>query len=358
MREVVAAHDRRVVGHRAGHAQLRAVAVHRDPVVRGVQQVGLARQRPGLRRQRQVRDPQGPAGVEVELDEAVQERQLQVGHALVGGEDHRPDGGAHPGNAGGGQRRADVEAPQDRVRARVDDLQDAFALRRVELGPVQRGVDAADARVEDPRAVAREVVLVRLIARRELADDGAALRVDHVDLAGERGGDEQPRAIGRDRHVVGAIALDLHAPGDLACPEVQCDDVAQARPRDVERAPVVRRERVIDVLRVALADEQVVGVEDAQRDRVGRDLGAALRQVGDDVQPREDLLRARVDDVGGAVPVVGDDEHVAGGAGGLDGRRGQRDAERQRETGSRGHRGASSGAAHDRAIVVRRATSS
>src|SRR4028119_157045 len=40
----------------------------------------------------------------------------------------------------------------------------------------------------------------------------AALGVVAVDLARRRGRDEQTRPVRRERHVVGAIAVDLHAP--------------------------------------------------------------------------------------------------------------------------------------------------
>ena len=56
-----------------------------------------------------------------------------------------------------------------------------------------------------------------------------------------------------------------------------------------------------------------IGQEVALRGGVGLDLGQALVLVGDDVDAREALERERVDDVGGAVPVVADVEDVAGG---------------------------------------------
>ena len=332
--EVVARDDRGVVRHRAGDAELAAVAAHRDPVVRGVQQVGLARQRPRPLRQRQRGDAQRLELLQVELDEAMKERQLQVGEALVGRQRHRPHGGAVAGKAVVGERLADVDAREDREAARVDDLEHAIALGCVERGRVERRVDRADAGVEDARAVGREVVLVRLVAGCELADDRAALRVDDVDLLRRRGRHEQPRAVRRDRHVVGAVALDLHAPDDRARAEVDRHDVGEARPPDVQEAAVGRREGVVDVLVVALADEQGVGLEDPERHRVGRDLGQPLRKVGHDVQPRQDLQRVRVDDVGRPVPVVADDEHVARrGSGGERRRRGasQRDDQRDGE---------------------------
>jgi hypothetical protein len=67
---------------------------------------------------------------------------------------------------------------------------------------------------------------------------------------------------------------------------------------------------------VALAHEQAVAGEEARRHRIGQDLRLALREVGDDVQPRQPLERVRVDDVRRAGPVVADDEDVArlGGA--------------------------------------------
>ena len=76
------------------------------------------------------------------------------------------------------------------------------------------------------------------------------------------------------------------------------------------RRPSRRRERVVDVLVVALADQQSDPEEEAGRERVGEERRPPLREVGHDVQPRQPLERARVDDVRRPVPVVADDEHV------------------------------------------------
>src|SRR3712207_9322215 len=62
----------------------------------------------------------------------------------------------------------------------------------------------------------------------------------------------------------------------------------------------------------SLADEVADVVVVELRRRVGGDLGDPLLAVGDDVEALEPLERVRVDHVGGAGPVVADDEHVAG----------------------------------------------
>ena len=57
----------------------------------------------------------------------------------------------------------------DLVRVRVDDLEPAIALGRVELRLVRGGVDEPDAGVVDPASVGRVVVLVGRVARGEPA---------------------------------------------------------------------------------------------------------------------------------------------------------------------------------------------
>jgi hypothetical protein len=62
---------------------------------------------------------------------------------------------------------------------------------------------------------------------------------------------------------------------------------------------------------VPFADQRADVVVVELRRRVGRDLGDPLRAVRDDVEALEALERVRVDQVGGAGPVVAHDEHVA-----------------------------------------------
>ncbi len=198
------------------------------------------------------------------------------------------------------------------VGLRVDDLEPAIALRRVGDGLVGRRVDHADARVEDPRAVLGVVVLVRRVAGLELADLGAGGRVERVHLARRGVGHEQPRAVRGDGHVVGAVALHLEAPGDLARRDLDPDDVGEARPRDVDEAPVVGGEHVVGVLVVALADQLAHGEEVAELARVQGLFGEPLLEVRDDVEPPELGERLGIDDVRRAVPVVGDEQHGPG----------------------------------------------
>jgi hypothetical protein len=138
--------------------------------------------------------------------------------------------------------------------------------------------------------------------------------------------------------VVGAVALHREAPDDLAGGDLHPDHVGEARPRDVGEAPVVGGEDVVGVLVVALADQGADGDEVAELPRVQGLLGEPLLDVRDHVEPPELAEALRVDDVGRAVPVVGDEQHrlrprhhrralvLGGGAG------------RQRERGG-GHRG-------------------
>ena len=140
------------------------------------------------------------------------------------------------------------------------------------------------------------------------------LRVSiEVDHAGGRRGHEQPPAVLGERHVVGAIAVDLGPPADLAGLQADRDDVGEARTGEVDGAAVGRGEAVVDVLVMALADQRADAVVVELRRRVGRDLGDPLVAVGNDVEALEPLEAARVDQVRGAGPVVADDEHVAVG---------------------------------------------
>ena len=150
---------------------------------------------------------------------------------------------------------------------------------------------------------------MRLVAGRELADDRPGLRVDDVHLARGRGGHQQPLAVRRDRHVVGPVALDLHAPDDAPVVQADGNDIGEARAGDEHQPPVRRGEGVVDVLVVALADELADAEEVAVVRRVGLDLGHPLRDVRDDVDALQPRVALRVDHVGRAVPVVGHHEH-------------------------------------------------
>ena len=306
--------------------------------MRRVEQVLLARRVRRLLADRQVGDPQRLVRRQVELDEAVQERQLQVGDPLAGRDRHRAHGGGVALVAVLGEHLADVEALEHRVALGVDDLEPAIALRGVRDRLVGRRVDEPDAGVEDLRAVGGVVALVRRVARLELPDLGARRGVERVHLARRRIAHQQPRAVRRDRHVVGAVALHREAPDDLARRDLDPHDVGEARPRDVDEAPVVGGEHVVGVLVVALADQRPHGDEVAELARVQRLLLQPLLEVRDDVEAAELGERLRIDDVGGAVPVVGDEQD--GLRAGHDGRagvlRGGARGQREREGGDRG----------------------
>ena len=113
--------------------------------------------------------------------------------------------------------------------------------------------------------------------------------VEDVDDVAGRGRDRDAPAVGRDRHVVRALAVDHEAPDDLAGVEVDRDDVGEARPGDDQQPAVVRAEHVVDELVVPLADQLADRQEVAEPLGVGRDLGHPLVVVGDDVDPRHPL---------------------------------------------------------------------
>ena len=94
--------------------------------------------------------------------------------------------------------------------------------------------------------------------------------------------------------------------------QVDRHDVGEARPRDVQHAAVVGREHVVHELVVTLADRLANPEEVAVALRVGLDLLHPLLDVRDDVDPGDALELARLDDVGGAVPVVAHVEDAAG----------------------------------------------
>ncbi len=328
--EVPAVHDRGVVGHRPGHAQLGPGAVHRDPVVGRVEDVVLATRR-GRGAQRQPGDARDPLAREVELHEPVEERDLEVEPALVRRQRHGPDRGAHVGVAGLGELLGHVPGLEHGERAGVDDLKDAVALARVERRVVGGRVDASDAGVEDPAAVARVDVLVRCVSGGECPHDSSRHRVQHVDDAGTgRGGGRHHQAppVRGDRHVVGAHPRERLAPHDPARAEADRHDVVEARPRHVQRAPVGRGVQVVDHLVVALPD--LGAHEDGEgRSSRGEVLELARLEVGDDVDAANPLVGRHVQHVRGPVPVVADQQDGPGlGRGaGRHGERGQQQCE-------------------------------
>ena len=254
-------------------------------------------------------------GLGVELDPAVEERDLQVDEALVGRQRHRPDGGGHARVAGFLELEAHVPPGLDLQVVGADDLEVLLALEGV-VGlahdrPVGGRVDAADAGVEDQFAVAGVVVLVRAVAAGELAGLLAGDDVELVHLV--RGGvaDQEAGAVGGDAHVVGAVALHREPPDDLAGGQVDAHDVGEARSADGEQAAVVGGVHVVGVLGVSLADRGLDGQVEGQLVRRGEDLGHPLVAVGDRVDRPDRLVGAGVDDGCGALPVVADEHDVA-----------------------------------------------
>jgi D-serine deaminase-like pyridoxal phosphate-dependent protein len=100
-------------------------------VVRGVEQVLLAGRALRLVADRQVGHADDLLGLEVELDQAVEERDLQEDALLVGRDRDRADGGLEVGVAGLLELLAHVPALDDLHRRGVDDLEVARALARV-----------------------------------------------------------------------------------------------------------------------------------------------------------------------------------------------------------------------------------
>jgi hypothetical protein len=190
--------------------------------------------------------------------------------------------------------------------------------------------------VVDALAVLGEDALVGRVARLELAGLLAGGGVELVDLVGRRVRDEQLAAVRRGRHVVGALALHREAPDDLAAGDVDAHDVGEARPGDVDEAPVGRRVHVVGVLVVALAHRLADGEEEREALGVAADLGQALLAIGREIDARQALVGARIDDVRGPRPVV-PDEHDALGVGALgrtvagDGESGDEDGREQAE---------------------------
>ena len=133
---------------------------------------------------------------------------------------------------------------------------------------------------------------MRRVAGRRTRRPLAGGRVDRVHHVARSSPTPAARAVGRDRHVVGALALHREAPDDLARSRGRSPTTSrEARARDVDEAPVVGGEHVVDVLVVALADQLADRDEVAEALRVERDLGQALLEVGDDVEAPEALER-------------------------------------------------------------------
>ncbi len=331
-REVLAAHDRGVVGHRPRHAQLGPGPVHRDPVMGRVEDVVLAARR-GRGAQRQPGDAGDPLSRQVELHEPVEERDLEVEPALVRGQGHWPHGRAHVGVAGLGELLGHVVGLEHGEGTGVDNLEHARALARVERRVVGGGVDAPDAGVEDPAAVARVDVLMRCVAGGKGPDDPPRHRVEHVHDAWTGGGCRryhQSPAVGRDRHVIGAHACERPTPDDLARGEADRHDVVEARPRHVERAPVGRGVQVVDHLVVALP--HLRAYEEGERRAIrGEVLELARLEVGDHVHAADPLEGRHVEHVRRPVPVVPDqqDGPGLGRGGGRHRERGQQQRERR-----------------------------
>ena len=273
----------------------------------------------------------------VELDQPVEVGDLEVDEPLAGRQRHRTDCRAHVGVAGLGQLLAHVPALGDLEVGVAHGLEPAVALQgivdradlhRARTGRVPRGVDLADARVEDPRTVLGVVVLVRrltglepaqpvphrdLLAVHGLVDHGV---LEHLALG--RVADDQPASVGREAHVVGAVAVHLLLADDAVraalhgLRDVHPHHVGEARPGDREVATVARGEHVVDVLVVALAGTLLDREVERQLLRVGPDVGELLLLVGDQVHaPLEHLEPALVHDRRGAGPVVAHPHHVA-----------------------------------------------
>ena len=265
----------------------------------------------GLVAHRKVRQAQDPVLLEVVLHEPVEERDLEVDVALVGRQRHGPHRSAHVRLAELVELLAHVDLADDLPVARVDDLEDALALGEVERRVVARREHRPDAGVVDELAVLREVVLVRLVAAGNLGHDRTGLRVDHVDDLRGRGRHEQVPAVRGDRHVVGAVSVDLRAPDDRPGAQVDRHDVGEARARHVQDAPVVRREHVVHELVVSLPHRLANREEVAVALRIRLDLLHPLVDVRDDVDAGDPPELARLDHVRGAVPVVAHVEDAA-----------------------------------------------
>ena len=118
VREGRAADDRGVVGHRPGHAQLACRAGFiASPWCAESSRYSSRRSFFASSLSGSCAIRSGRSRLQVVLDEAVQERELEVHVALVRAERHRPHGGAHVGPAVLRQLVAHVDPPQHLQRA-------------------------------------------------------------------------------------------------------------------------------------------------------------------------------------------------------------------------------------------------
>ncbi|CAN5287843.1 hypothetical protein BH09ACT12_BH09ACT12_05110 [soil metagenome] len=261
----------------------------------------------------------------------MEEGELEVDRLLVRRERQRSHGDGDLVEAGVVERLSHVVATLDLVGLRVHDLQHPLALERVgHVGVVERAVDRADAGMQDALAAVDEEVLVRGPTRAELSDLLAVLDPQHMDDVAGRGADDDAPAVRGDGHVVGADAVDLEAPDDLLGLQADRHDVGEGRPGDHHQATVVGGVHVVDELVVALADQRADGEEVGQPVGVGRDLLHPLVVVGHDVDAPEPRERTRRHEIGGAVPVVADEDHSPGALRAVSGRAGVAIGERHR----------------------------
>ena len=246
--------DRGVVVHRAGGAERRPGGVHRQAVVRGVEDVLLARHAVGPVGQgttRRTAPTVGLAGVGLvgrRPAPACRTRRSR-GRTRPGGRRTarraRSPSGAPPSSCPGSRpRRAPCPCPSA-CRIGMSLLPTIWKTRSPLLGVDdgassvgRRRVDRADAGVEDPlsrracscsRAGCRPTGELAQLLRR-------CARSSSCTLLRRRVRDEQPRAVGGDAHVVGAVALHREAPDDRAGGEVDADHVGEARPARRRRA--------------------------------------------------------------------------------------------------------------------------
>ena len=218
--------------------------------------------------------PQHAVLPEVVLDEAVEERDLEVHVALVGRQRHRPHRAAHVRLAELVELLAHVDAAEDLVVARVDDLEDALALRRVEDRVVERRVDRADARVVDQLAVLRVVVLVRLVAGLEVARrSAAAVSITSTTFAVDA--DTSRRVPSGEIAMWSARLPSTFVRQTISRVRRSIATTSARLGRETYSAPVVRGEHVVDELVVALADELPDREEVAQP--LGIDWISAIR---------------------------------------------------------------------------------
>ena len=177
--------------------------------------------------------------LEVVLDEAVEERDLEVEPALV------------RATAPSAARRS--SCPDRRTRPASGPCRSARAPRRCcastisktrsplvasSCGLVERRVDRADARVVDPLAVLGVVVLVRLVAGREAADDLARSAVSIMSTRSPVDADTAA-ACRRARSPCGRRGSRPPACARRSCrvAQVDRDDVREARPRTYRQRP-------------------------------------------------------------------------------------------------------------------------